>query len=209
MALINCEECGKKISDKAFACPNCGCPNNFKEKSKLKEYKHSNNINYNKQNKTSEILSNIATNKIANIKCGRQNNINYNNQNKSQEAVANINKLASIIGVILILILLKNILIPKPNIEGSWENTTAYSYKDIQYSFDESGNRVTKRVTFYKTLFPDQVRDVEEYECTYRFRGFNTQIKISCPEEASYSYWENFEIDGDTIYIDNEEYYKD
>lgn len=26
MALINCPECGKEISDKAFACPNCGCP---------------------------------------------------------------------------------------------------------------------------------------------------------------------------------------
>lgn len=33
MALINCSECGKKISDKANACPNCGCPisNNSKE----------------------------------------------------------------------------------------------------------------------------------------------------------------------------------
>ena len=26
MALINCNECGHEISDKAFACPNCGCP---------------------------------------------------------------------------------------------------------------------------------------------------------------------------------------
>lgn len=26
MALIKCPECGKKISDKASACPNCGCP---------------------------------------------------------------------------------------------------------------------------------------------------------------------------------------
>lgn len=28
MALIQCPECGKKISDKAFACPNCGNPMN-------------------------------------------------------------------------------------------------------------------------------------------------------------------------------------
>ena len=27
MALIKCPECGKEISDKASACPNCGCPN--------------------------------------------------------------------------------------------------------------------------------------------------------------------------------------
>jgi hypothetical protein len=26
MALIKCSECGKEISDKAVACPNCGCP---------------------------------------------------------------------------------------------------------------------------------------------------------------------------------------
>ncbi len=26
MAMINCPECGKQISDKAAACPNCGCP---------------------------------------------------------------------------------------------------------------------------------------------------------------------------------------
>ncbi len=26
MALIKCPECGKEISDKAAACPNCGCP---------------------------------------------------------------------------------------------------------------------------------------------------------------------------------------
>ena len=26
MALINCPECGKEISDKAGSCPNCGCP---------------------------------------------------------------------------------------------------------------------------------------------------------------------------------------
>lgn len=26
MALINCPECGKEISDRATSCPNCGCP---------------------------------------------------------------------------------------------------------------------------------------------------------------------------------------
>lgn len=26
MALITCAECGKEFSDKALACPNCGCP---------------------------------------------------------------------------------------------------------------------------------------------------------------------------------------
>lgn len=26
MALIKCPECGKEVSDRASACPNCGCP---------------------------------------------------------------------------------------------------------------------------------------------------------------------------------------
>ena len=26
MGLITCPDCGKEISDKASACPNCGCP---------------------------------------------------------------------------------------------------------------------------------------------------------------------------------------
>ena len=26
MALIKCPECGKEISNKAIACPSCGCP---------------------------------------------------------------------------------------------------------------------------------------------------------------------------------------
>lgn len=26
MALIKCPECGREISDKAIACPNCGSP---------------------------------------------------------------------------------------------------------------------------------------------------------------------------------------
>lgn len=28
MALIKCAECNKEISEKATACPHCGCPNN-------------------------------------------------------------------------------------------------------------------------------------------------------------------------------------
>ena len=31
MALINCPECGKEVSDKATSCPNCGLPLNDKK----------------------------------------------------------------------------------------------------------------------------------------------------------------------------------
>lgn len=31
MALIKCAECGKEVSDKAAACPNCGAPVHIRE----------------------------------------------------------------------------------------------------------------------------------------------------------------------------------
>lgn len=38
MALINCPECNKEISDKAASCPNCGCPINSPATSSKEEY---------------------------------------------------------------------------------------------------------------------------------------------------------------------------
>lgn len=38
MALINCPECGKEISDKAACCPHCGNPMNQQTEDKQKEY---------------------------------------------------------------------------------------------------------------------------------------------------------------------------
>ena len=35
MSLINCPECGKQISDRAAACPNCGCPISSSSKSSI------------------------------------------------------------------------------------------------------------------------------------------------------------------------------
>ena len=32
MAMIKCTECGKEYSDKASACPNCGCPVSYSAK---------------------------------------------------------------------------------------------------------------------------------------------------------------------------------
>ena len=48
MALIKCEDCGKEFSDKASACPNCGCPtmeskNNIVKKQLKSKVKSNNN----------------------------------------------------------------------------------------------------------------------------------------------------------------------
>lgn len=37
MALIDCIECGKTISDKAMCCPNCGCPREYFSNNQLKQ----------------------------------------------------------------------------------------------------------------------------------------------------------------------------
>ena len=44
MALIKCPECGKEISDKAAACPSCGCPIAEMVKSGVVRVKMPNNI---------------------------------------------------------------------------------------------------------------------------------------------------------------------
>ena len=42
MALIKCSECGKEFSDKASACPNCGCPTSEMVESPIVEDKKDN-----------------------------------------------------------------------------------------------------------------------------------------------------------------------
>jgi hypothetical protein len=37
MALVNCSECGKSISDKAASCPNCGAPQTTSTEQKTEE----------------------------------------------------------------------------------------------------------------------------------------------------------------------------
>ena len=40
MAIVNCEECGKEISDKAVTCPYCGAPTGNIQQSNTKFCKH-------------------------------------------------------------------------------------------------------------------------------------------------------------------------
>lgn len=45
MALINCPECGREISEKAQSCPNCGCPaSEWAENGKVKDDSKDDNI---------------------------------------------------------------------------------------------------------------------------------------------------------------------
>ncbi len=49
MALINCPECSKQISDKAVSCPNCGYPLNatsFQETQNVSEYNGISTLDY-------------------------------------------------------------------------------------------------------------------------------------------------------------------
>lgn len=45
MALINCKECGKEMSENATACPNCGNPNTLTKEEKQAEIKKKENEN--------------------------------------------------------------------------------------------------------------------------------------------------------------------
>lgn len=54
MALINCPECGNSISDKAKACPFCGCPSEFFDNVKNEKELEENIVGKNKINDISE-----------------------------------------------------------------------------------------------------------------------------------------------------------
>lgn len=70
MALINCPECGKEISDKAFECPKCG--KKLKEKETPKKY-------------CSECGNELNNGDAICSKCGCPVKINENSSNDSSE----------------------------------------------------------------------------------------------------------------------------
>lgn len=55
MALITCQECGREISDRATACPHCGCPI-----SKIEEHAESENEVISEQQDLSGMLSTLT-----------------------------------------------------------------------------------------------------------------------------------------------------
>jgi uncharacterized membrane protein YvbJ len=61
MALISCPECGKEISDKAFACPHCGNPMNPQPQQvqKPQQINKSADANAGRQKKPSKALSKV------------------------------------------------------------------------------------------------------------------------------------------------------
>ena len=46
MSMIICQECGKEFSDKAPACPNCGCPVFYNQCFQEQQYYNQQNLNY-------------------------------------------------------------------------------------------------------------------------------------------------------------------
>jgi hypothetical protein len=81
MALINCPECSKEISDKASTCIGCGCPvGNLKQSSILKEH---NNIS-----KEGLTMSPISEH-------------NFNSEENSEIGIYLFSLLIPIIGIIL------------------------------------------------------------------------------------------------------------
>lgn len=62
MALINCPECGREISDKAVACPHCGCPSsewNTEDLKSFKKFVDGENANKMVNENMEEIISDI------------------------------------------------------------------------------------------------------------------------------------------------------
>lgn len=68
MALIKCSECGKEISDKAEACPNCGCPIKTSDKTEMNNLEPENNSQVSKEDSEQLVREDAKTNKRGNKK---------------------------------------------------------------------------------------------------------------------------------------------
>lgn len=72
MALIKCSECGKQVSNKAFACPHCGCPVSLScvegENIDIKKEEREQTKNNAKLKRTSGFFSGIYEEDITEIK---------------------------------------------------------------------------------------------------------------------------------------------
>jgi len=72
MALINCTECKKEISDKATACPGCGAPIKKSDNSEVKEVSDSSGMS----KSTSALIGFILGFMVVVISCGT-NHVDY------------------------------------------------------------------------------------------------------------------------------------
>ena len=112
MALIQCPECGKEISDKASTCPNCGCP--------IKVDKPA-------TDNSSEIISNTNDNKAAEINQASSSKTN----NKTPIIIVGV-----VIAVIVIVLLAVKMIPKKEKVEEiTTEATTEDNSKEI---YDEA-----------------------------------------------------------------------
>jgi len=114
----------------------------------------------------------------------------------------------AIVGLtILLLIILNN---NKPNIIGVWTHNSSLSggvnFEKELYFKDKRNAILTNTVT---NKYGNET--IKEYNCIYKFRNNNKEIKISCDYDTEEvkeknNIWVNFEIKEDAIYIDNDKY---
>ena len=194
MALVKCIDCGKEISDNAKICIYCGCP-------------------IEKKIKCIDCGTEFNENEPYCSKCGcprrisKKKNFNiikkvYHNQTAKTIIVTCICIVALVLSTVTIL----NNRQPSIDIGGTWKH----------YDYLISGHTFIETYEFEKNGKAKYTRDIvgtetRTFKCTYKFKKNNTQIKISCNYDTKEirkknNIWVNFEMNGDTIYIDNKEY---
>lgn len=119
MALINCRECGKQISDEAINCVHCGCPVKKEEKPHCIEC-----------GKELENNENVC------LSCGCPNELQKtNNENEENENIANKEIFIILVGVILLIIIIIICIIFSNNhnnqekgVVGTYKANSLYTY---------------------------------------------------------------------------------
>lgn len=128
MALIKCSECGKEISDKANACPGCGCPVIVREENYKSENAYSN-----------ELVSEATNNNVENIESSASDKPRKKITKKKGILLSVIIAVIVISAVILCSVSKKT---PKDRIVGTWVlevNIKDFIVDELQSEFANSG----------------------------------------------------------------------
>lgn len=149
MALIKCSECGQEISDKASACPNCGCP-----------------VIQKKQYKCIECGHEVSENDTICPNCGYplQNDLNNNDDIKTNET-SNIQKNNSKKKKTIIILIVLIFLVPI--IVAILFRQYRITVPDVSYAKEETAVSILASNSLIPNIIYDYDYNVEEGKVIY------------------------------------------
>ena len=140
MALINCPECGKEISDKAKNCIHCGYPLDFSDSESIP------NVIENADEKSDSTVHIDTTTENISQTTKNENEVSFFNRYKKTIV-------ACLFGVVAIVLLIVFLNRPQPTFEeklvGMWTSSKDASAGEASISFEYEEEKLSGEMSFY------------------------------------------------------------